>query len=223
MKLVHPDWEKQIRWKEGKIPIISIENGPLLFQTAETLRRQTEGEDGPFLLCDGEEELSLGKYALFCASPWNMDGSEKKLLTAFYKEVKDELAGESWQMKKVELESALLRFAEELRCTSDIDITYDDEADALALLKTIHLKPEAPVGTVEERMLSYMKLARELLPVRCFIFYGFSSFLTGESRHELYRNILSNQFSLLLLEGRCHSIVEEEDRFTIDEDLCQIF
>lgn len=223
MKFVHPDWEKQIRWEEGKIPVISIENGPLLFQTAETLRRQTAGEEGPFLLSDGEKELPLDRYALFCASPWDMDGSERKILTAFYKAVKEELAGESWQMKKTELEAALLRFAEELRCTSEIDMTYDDEADTAALLKTIHLRPEAPAGTVEERVLSYMKLAREFLPARCFIFYGFSSFFTSESRCELYRNILSNQFSVLLLEGRCHDIVKEEDRFTIDEDLCQIF
>lgn len=39
----------------------------------------------------------------------------------------------------------------------------------------------------------------------------------------LYRTAFLKHFHFFLLEPSCHRIIEAEERFTVDRDLCQIF
>ena len=49
MKLVHPEWEKQIVFDFKRVPLVSIENSTYYYQVVEELYQQTEGKEGAFI------------------------------------------------------------------------------------------------------------------------------------------------------------------------------
>ena len=59
MKLVHPEWEKQIVFDFKRVPLVSIENSTYYYQVVEELYQQTEGKEGAFVLSDDGEILDF--------------------------------------------------------------------------------------------------------------------------------------------------------------------
>lgn len=223
MKLVHPDWEKQIEWRGNTIPVLVIENPQYHFQLLETLHQQAEGADGPFVLSDQGREYDLAKFMELVLSPWDLEYTGKKLTAAFWARIKcdvqEEIYGNTWQ----EAASALLRYADEISMRSALPLTFDLEADPISLLKAVRLRLDPENETLAERMLSYMDICTELLHTRCFVFSQIHSFLSRREWEELYRNVLMKGHHILLIEDHEYDMLEIEDRFIIDADLCQIF
>lgn len=52
MKLVHPDWEKQILFDTGKVPVISIEEPKYLYDTFCEIYEASQLGTGAFVLSD---------------------------------------------------------------------------------------------------------------------------------------------------------------------------
>lgn len=223
MKLVHPDWEKQIEWRGDTIPVLVIENPRYHFQLLETLHQQADGADGPFVLSDKGREYDLAKCVELVLSPWDMAYTGKKLTAAFWARIKgdaqEEIYGDKWR----EAVSALLRYADELSIHSVLPLIFDLEAEPVSLLKAIRLRLDPENETLAERILSYMDICTELLHTRCFVFSQIHSFLSRREREELYRNVLMKEYHMLLIEGHEYDMLEIEERFIIDADLCQIF
>lgn len=223
MKLVYPEWEKALTWEGGRFPLVVLENRRCHFRTVQALSEAVSGGDSRFVLSEGEQILDMAKKAAFLPSPWSMDFNSRALMTAFYSRVKQELRDEARCGMAQETAASVARLAEDIDEALPFAVTYDAEPDMTALLKTLHLRPEAAEGALPERMLAYMELSTELLGTACFLFCGFRGFLEREELRGLYHTAFLKKFHLVLIENYCPDIVEEEDRFIIDEDFCQIF
>lgn len=223
MKLVHPEWEKQLEWKDGRFPLVVLENRTYHYQMAQALHDQILGAAGDFVLSEGESILDLGKLAEFIPSPWSMDFASRKIMTAFYTKAKRLGTGEDLFTPLREAEAAIQRYADSLDGAFPIPVVWDMDVDMVSLIKAIHLRPEDEAQTLAERMLAYMELCTELMGTACFIFCGFRGFLEEADLHALYHAAFLKKLRFLLIEQSCSHIMEEEDPFTVDEDLCQIF
>lgn len=88
MKLVYPEWEKQIVWENGRYPVVALENRACHFRIVQELSEAAAGGDTRFVLSEGEHLLDMGRKAAFVPSPWSMDFSGRAVMTAFYSRVK---------------------------------------------------------------------------------------------------------------------------------------
>lgn len=223
MKLVYPDWEKQLIWKDGRFPLAVLENPDCYFRIAEELYLASNGADSRFVLSDEGRLLDLSRSLVTVPSPWSMVWDSRKLMTALYSRLKKEWVLPELLGASREAAAAASRCAEAASDLFSFPLIYDEEGDPMAPLKAVRLRPEPEEGPLAERMLSYMNLCTDLLGTECFAFCSFRGFLSRESLQELYRTASLNQFRFFLLESRADYILEEENPLTIDRDLCQIF
>lgn len=223
MKLVHPDWEKQILFETGKVPVISIEEPKCLYHTFCELAEASQLGTGAFVLSDQGKIWDLKKRLVALGSPLDMNPNDRKLLTKLFLQLKVAAYEETYMEETRQTCGALLRYFAHLASESEADIAYDMDIDLVELCKALHVHIDIEGLTLPEKMLTFMKTWVTLCGDTCFCFNQFRNFLPVESRVLFYQNALMEGLHFFLLEGPCCDIIDEEDLFIIDKDLCQIF
>lgn len=223
MKLVHPDWEKQIILDGEKIPVVSIENPQCLYHTLVELEEEGRTGQGNFVLSNDSRLLDMKKQFLLISSPWAMDLNDRKLTAKLLSCLLHRAQDEVYYRKSEELCGSIQTWLEELSTAVPLPVAYDMDIDLEALFKALHVHLDEPSESLEEKMLTFMKAWDLLCGETCFAFYGFRNLLALEKRPLFYENAREENFQFFLLEGPCHDTIEMEDLFIIDKDLCQIF
>ena len=103
MKLVHPEWEKQIVFDFKRVPLVSIENSTYYYQVVEELYQQTEGKEGAFVLSDDGEILDFRKHVQLLVSPWTIDFSTTAVTKRLCNRLQEEANSEQHYMQKKEV------------------------------------------------------------------------------------------------------------------------
>ena len=223
MKLVSTDWEGAIYPGEGGVPILSIENEAYLYETFMSLYDAMQAGSTRYVLSANGKEINMKKSFLLIGSPMDINPNDRKLLTALYKKLRDMAYDESHLTETTERCGDLVRYINHLTMDYDLPLTYEPDIDMTELFKIFHVQVESDGETLAERMLTFMKSWVSLCGDTCFCFSRFRDFLLPEVRCEFYKNAMEEDLKFFLLEGICHDIIEPEDIFIIDKDLCQIF
>ena len=223
MKLVHPDWEKQILFGTGKVPVISIEEPKYLYDTFCEIYEASQLGTGAFVLSDQGKIWDLKKRLVVIGSPVDMNPNDRKLLTKLFLQLKTAAYEETHMEDTRRICGGLLTYFSHLAAESEADIAYDMDIDLTELCKALHVHIDIEGLTLPEKMLTFMKTWVTLCGDTCFCFNQFRNFLPLESRSLFYRNAMAEGLHFFLLEGPCCDIISEEDMFIIDKDLCQIF
>ncbi len=223
MKLVHPTWEKQITWIGEKIPVLSIENPKALYGYMDEMVRQTDGEKGNFCLSTENKIMDMKKNFLFLESPWSLDFSQKKITTKLFQNLKEMAQGELFYEHTERAIGYLLTYLQNLTAESPIPLTYNLDIDITELFKAVHIHVDENELCIEERLIQFMKTWNSLFGDTCFALNQFRNLIDTKNREILYENLMEEEIHCLFLEGKIDGIIEKEELFIIDEDLCQIF
>lgn len=223
MKLVYPEWEKPLVWRDGRFPLVVLEEPDYHFRIVQELCGAAAGAETRFVLSEGERLLDPARALEVVPSPWSLVWDSRRIMTALYGRLKKECLRPELLGPAQEASAAAARLAGRAGDCFSFPVVYEAGGDPLALMKAIHLRPEPEEGPLAERMLAYMTLCTDLLGTACFAFCGFRSCLAEDALRELYRTAFLKHFHFFLLEPACRRIIEAEDGFTVDSDLCQIF
>ena len=222
MKLVHSDIGTAVELKAGRPTSLTVENQRLFRELLEELLAQSEGASGRFALySDCHEELPLHKSIELISQFVPFSLNRKSLLSAVMAKLeKEALSAEHWE-KTQALLAEISSFVDALAMALPCDVVCEKN-HLQGLLRSVGVSiAEDGVGTLE-RLFDYMELVRELLGERVFVLVNFREYFTKEETALFFQSAASHQFTLLLLESRCHARVFEEERLVIDEDLCEI-
>lgn len=223
MKLVHPDWEKQIEWENTTIPVVIIENPEYYFQVLEELYNQVHHLKGQFILSEKDCILDFSKQGSLILSPWDLNFEDRRIMTELFSRFKKVSVGEKYYRRTCQLTDSILQYADMIGMEFSIPITYDTEIDVMPFLKALHLRIDNENLSLPDRMIMYMDVCTELFGDMCFIFNGFHELLSREQLLQFYHTVFDKHFCILLMEGHEYNILEEEETMIFDKDLCQIF
>lgn len=223
MKLVHPDWEKQLVFGKEKIPILSIENESYLYHTWLGLKEAEQWGTASYTLSEGETVWDMKKKFVLLTSPFDLQFGDRKLMSKLMQQLKGKAYEEDYLEETQDVCSQLLCYVDHLSMAVDAPLSYDLDIDMGELMKALHLHINTEGLSLAEQMLLFMKTWISFMGDTCFCFTQFRNFLPQEVRREFYRNAREEDLSFFLLEGQVCDIMQEEDVFLIDKDLCQIF
>lgn len=223
MKLVHPDWEKQIDLKGSGVPLVSIEDPATLYHVLSELEEEGSSGVGNFVLSEGEKILDLRKRFLLILHPWGMNMNDRKIITKLISQMAGMAMGEQFLQRTGQVGNELISWMEEVTSEIPLPIAYDLDIDWEGLLKSFHVRLDDGGLLLEERMISFMKIWNHFCGDTAFCFYSFRNLLPAERRTLFYENAKEEELQFFLLEGPVHDIIQEEEPFIIDKDLCQIF
>ena len=223
MKLVHPDWERQIEWKNETVPVIVIENPEYHLQVLEELYHQVHRMEGRFVLSEQECILDMSKQGALLLSPWDLNFEDRRIMTELFSRLKKISVGEKYYRHTCQLTDSILQYADMISMELPIPLNYDEEIDVMPFLKALHLHVDNENLSLPDKMITYMDVCIELFGDMCFIFNGFHDLLSREQLIQFYDTVFDKHFCILLIEGHENDILEKEEVLIFDHDLCQIF
>lgn len=224
MKLVHPDIQMQIQIKLGTIAEMILENPNLFAACLSELYRQTQGEEGRFILSEDSNILKPGTYAECIINPYDLNVNKKKILTRVYAAIKNEVQDTDLYLEYEELLRNLHQFAEKVTEHMDIPLEYDSVSDAGILLKLLNFNiASEDTPQMVERLIDYIKILSEYTEIKLIILVNIKSYISCENMKHLQKICAYLKMALLLVENTEGYRIDGSLKYIIDSDGCEIY
>ncbi len=222
MKLVHPDWNRQIVFHENYVQVVCIENERYFTRIVEDLVRQRQTGTGRFVLSDRGEVYDLSKTTELILSPFQLDFDNKKIQTTLVKRL-FEIANDDEFHESQEIRRQILQYLVHLTNRLEVDVATTPEIDLLQVIKLANIRPVADEDSLGSRLIDYFHLLRDVLETKLIIAINLRSYFSSHCLQTFYETLCLKKIPLLLLENFAkYGRIPCEDWLTIDEDLCEI-
>lgn len=77
------------------------------------------------------------------------------------------------------------------------------------------------MAALAEKIIDYIELVREFLGDKLFIFINMRTWFSDESVNEFLATAVAHEYKVLLIDGFSAPLLENENRLTVDDDLCE--
>lgn len=220
MKLVYKDMGHILRFNEGYVNELVIENKKMFFDVVNSMAMQAEGLHGDCVLSVGDKPVEFGKYADLTVqfAPFRLN--RKSLLTKLYSALEKRALESENYIKTGELLGELEKYVLQL----SEDLPFEINCQKLAIGSVIRaLSPEIEENDKSplEKIFSYMELVREFDRDKLFIMVNMRSYFSDEEMEKFTESACLHDFKVLLLENNAASKLNHTRRFVIDSDLCE--
>ena len=222
-KMVHPDWEFTICLSDGSSSLLVIENPIRLRGTVMDLIKQSNGEEGEFILSDDNKQLDIHSRLIVVTDPLNADPSNKRVTASVAQQIKEIIVSPDHLLEANDLISHMERFAETIEDDYRLNVSHQ-EYDSANLYKVLNIQLQVEYENELERLLEFMNVFHDVCGVDCFVFISIFSLFSEEEIGVLVSEATANKHNLLFIEGCEPSFVPEgTTKLIIDRDSCQIF
>lgn len=221
MKLVYLKYDLKMELQENRVFVLSIENEAVFSEMVCDLWRQTNGEEGGFLLSEDDKIYSLSSMLEFIVNPFSIDCNNRKILSKLYKELQ-ETASSVMQQELGGINTAALQFLEKLEMETPYSLHYRLDMDFHALLKCYDVKLEIAGESFLDKIVNYMKILHQLCGKELVVFLNLKQYLSKKEMQLLYQFAFYEKIYVMIIEGSASALGENEIGLIYDPDLCII-
>ncbi len=223
MRFVFPEINNVFEFKENFINTLVIENRSLLLRLIKDISSSLNGFEGLSVLSKNYSPISIQKNAELIHNFVDFDINNKALITKIIS-----------SLEKVSLDEENYLKTQKLMC--DIENSISDWAfnfpcdivstkiTPLSIIKAVGIELRDSYEGIRgeaEKILDYMELVREFENEKLFIILNMRSFFEDEIVETFIKTVLTHGFKVLMIESKSYSLLKNEKRFTVDEDLCE--
>ena len=221
MKMVYHSMQNHIMVNPGRITSVVVENPDYYYEMLWNLARQIKGEAGGWVISEDDVPQSMNKKIELIKDMVDFEINKKALLTKIINSCEKTALDEIHIDKTMQLLASIEQYMEMLRENYDIDLNYDKITIA-QLLKTVGITINMSSDKPLEILYSYMKLVREFVGEKIFVFVNLRSFVSAHDFSEFVRTITYHGYQVVFFENKEYPRVQDENRIIIDYDLCEI-
>lgn len=220
MKLVYRNMEHILRFNEGYVNELVIENKKMFFEMVNSMAMQAEGLQGDCVLSVRDNPVEFSKYADLSVqfAPFRLN--RKNLLTKLYSALEKKALEPENYVKTGELLGELEKYVFKL----SEELPFEINCQKLAIgpiIRTLSPEIEEEDKSPLEKIFSYMELVRELDRDKLFIMVNMRSYFSDEEMEKFTESACLHDFKVLLLENYVSPKLNCTRRFVIDSDLCE--
>lgn len=221
MKLVYPEIDHVFDTRCGKVPSLVIENQALMYRLLCDLRAQLLGKEGKCVVSLGGRvlptEKSVELLSEFVPFTLNKKALVNRASVILERSVMEgEFYGEAVELAGL-VESFLLKASAGL--TGDVFFSRVGFSD---LLKASGLEFREDYASLGEKLLDYMELVSEYEGEKLFVLYNLRCLISDREAELFLDSVLRHGYNALILDGCEHARLSGEQRYLVDEDLCEI-
>lgn len=220
MNFAYRDIPVLLTLEEGRPYVITIEHPFLLREMAAALIKQTNGEEGKFVLSDQGKILPIAKNVEFFTSPFQIDPNDKTLLKKFYMDLEETAQQEELFQATQTIKTQISKYIFDLLYQSGQDASCDLDIDLRLLFSAAGVKFSCDDDDFIERLVRTLHIRSQFLKINIFVFMNLSCFLTEEELQLLYKEAAYNEIQLILLEKSYQRISEMEKILLVDSEYC---
>lgn len=224
MKLIYPDYNYQIIFKEQNVNTVVIENEKEFTHLVGELLLQCDSKDGRFVLSDENKILKISTNMLCVINPLSLTLNSKKAVDKIYDQLQEVIQTSELYLSEKEMYSKILEFIQKSIEQYDYPLVVDDEIESRNIFKLVNLRWSDENDNLLDSIIDYMKINCRLLNYKVFAFVNLKSFLTTEELELLFRTCLYEKYNLLLIESTARVKRFDCERvLVIDKDCCEIY
>lgn len=220
MKLVFPDISRVFDTDCGQVPTLVIENQPLLLRILTDLQEQSDGNDGQAVLSADNKPVPIAKHMELLTHFVPFDLNRKALLTkvcAALEKNANEIQYDATLHILQQMQDYLYTLAFDFPC----DICYT-KLSVGTLIKSVGVEIRQNRDRLPDQLLDYMELVGEFERRKLFVTYNLRSVLSDCETSDFMQTVLAHGYAVLMLESSTRPLLEFEERYVVDEDLCEI-
>lgn len=224
MKLIYPDYRYRMKFIEGKVNVVVIENTKEFTHLIGEILTQIDGCDGRFVLSDNEELMKISNHIQCIIDPFSMKLNSKKILDKIYTLCKQEIMDSELFIQQEQLFTDTIIFIEKVIDKLDYPLCYTDEFDIKSVFKSVNLKLQDNQCSLLEKVIDYIKINNIMLNINIFMFINLKSYLNDNELELLYKTASYEKIFLVLVEAHdFNSKSDYENKYIIDQDCCEIY
>lgn len=223
MKLVHVDLSGEIINEQKECVEWIIESPEMFAKYVGELYKQSNKEEGKFVLSENNKEIDIAKHSEIIINPLSIEINNRKVMNKLYDELNKLSSGEVMYMKTLELTKIIQEYLLDLEQETNYILEFNNEVEMSALFKAVDLKYEDNGEDFLERLVKYIKILVNLLSVKLFVFINARCFMNDEQIEKLCEEIKYMEIKGLFIENSEKACVEGMGRYIIDKDRCEIY
>ena len=220
MKIIIPDYQINLTWKDYSVPTLIIESPHQFFEIINDLVLQIkEGNNGKAIYSDKDKPVPLEKAFEILIDYLSIDSVPKMLLTKIQKRMEFQATNgplfENTQILLAQME----HLAEEIAMSLDLEIDCE-KLTVGNLLKALGITINLDYNGLGEKIFVLMDLISRFEGDKIFILVNLRSYLSSEEIQLFVDTALAHDLKFLLIDNRRYPLFHQEKRVLIDNDLC---
>lgn len=221
MKLVYHEINHVFNTECEKINCIIIENQRLFYSLLEDIYNQSNGYEGKAVLSENNKILKTDKSLEVLSQFIPFDINRKSLINKISSELEKKAVSDDFYSQTVELISQLENLLMNISFDFSCDINYN-KLDIGAIIKASGVEINDTYNSLGEKIIDYMELVTEFDRRKLFLTVNLRSYISDNEASEFMKTVLSHGYNVIMLESSEHTHLDEELRYIIDADLCEI-
>lgn len=221
MKIAYKKMSTVVEILPDKVTSLVVESAQALYQLLMELKLAMEGCASEVVISEDEKPLAVEKKVILLTDFVNFTLNQKSLLTKIIGELdKISKEGSFYQDSQkilAEIENYIMKLTLDFPCE-----LVCEKLTMSNMLKGIGIIIADEYDSLEERILAYMDLARELEGKELFIFVNLRCLIPQERLELMLDTALKREHKILLIDNVEYPKLDQENRIVIDADLCEI-
>lgn len=220
MKLVYENMDHILRFGNGYVNELVIENKKMFFEMVNNVHLQSEGATGKFVLSISDKPVEFSRHADVTTQFAPFQLNRKSLVTKLCTTLEQESSNAENYTKTGEMLTKLEAYIHHLAEELPFEITCQKVAIG-PVIRALTPEIEAGDKTALEQIFAYMESIRELDRDRLFIMINMRAYFTDEEMTRFIESVCLHDFKMLLIESTAYPPLSKVKRHIIDNDLCE--
>lgn len=222
MNLITDFLENSFEIKSKKLNTLVIEDRKYFTRFLEELIQNSNKASESIEIIENNKQLNFSKSVEIIFDLFSLEANGSSILKRLYLELEEDLNSQEMYTRKLELESDLASFIDDIIYRSRFSLVSND-IDYNVFFKSFSIKFDYDGSSILDRLVEYIKVSSELLNKKLFIIVNLDSFLNDDDLIELNNFLCYNEIKVLALQNSItRSVKSCENLRIIDKDLCEI-
>jgi len=221
MKLSTDLFNASLDFDESNIWTLIVENPVVLRRVILGLQDLGDSKQDSFLVYDDGRLLPLQDTLEVIQSVLPFDLNTKELISALVKRMEKKALTPEWYLETQQILQSTSLYLGKIAENLPTGILFDKLTPS-SLLKAAGPEILADDTRLHCCLIQYMRLVRELIHDKIFVFLHLEELLAPEECNTFINEIRLNHLNVILLESRLHPDTTQTHTLLIDNDLCEI-